>query len=116
MDWGFDIPTYYSTLDVSVAPESSAVPTAWLALLPAVLVVAIVVTVLLRAHRRRSFWCALADRDVVVEFRWGHVRSCSAFENPKAIECGRRCTDAAFRGQWPPALPVIMEPGGRRAA
>lgn len=65
--------------------------------------------------RRRRFWCAWSRREVEVEFetrglpgfrRVVTVRSCSAFDPPTAIECRRRCLDAAFRRQWEPPLPV----------
>jgi hypothetical protein len=36
--------------------------------------------------------------------------SCSAFEDPTAIACARRCLDRSFRVQWPPALPVLARP------
>jgi len=71
------------------------------------------------ARRRRHFWCATARERVDVEFEARGlpgfrsaiaVLSCSKFEPPSAIACQRRCLDAAFRRQWPPALPV----GGRR--
>jgi nucleotide-binding universal stress UspA family protein len=64
---------------------------------------------------RRQFWCALHRREVEVDFvehglpgfpRSVSVQSCSAFEPATAITCPRRCTDAAFRRQWEPALPV----------
>ena len=69
-------------------------------------------------RRRRHFWCATGGERVDVEFeergmpgfRTIAVLSCSRFEPPSAIACQRRCLDAAFRRQWPPALPV----GGRR--
>ena len=118
MDWfGFEMPLYYD-LDGSAARQAAmAAPLEWLALLPAALVVAVAVALVLRGRRRRSFWCAGVEREVVVEFRHGHVRSCTAFEEPSAIACARRCRDAAFRRQWPPALPVMMEPQrSRRAA
>jgi len=65
--------------------------------------------------RCRRVWCALFERDVTVEFlergvpgcrRSVAVRSCTAFDPPAAVACGRRCFDAGFRNQWPPALPV----------
>ena len=72
------------------------------------IVVAAVVAFLLYRQRswRRSFWCATIERDVEVRFRLGCVMSCSAFENPAAIDCARRCRDRSFRVQWPPALPA----------
>lgn len=64
--------------------------------------------------RRRGFWCALAQREVEVEFserglpgfrRAVGVKRCSAFDPPEAIECRRQCLDASFREQWQPAMP-----------
>lgn len=65
---------------------------------------------------RRSFRCADAGREVEVCFRGASVLSCSAFEDPTAVACGRRCRSAAFRSQWPPALPVLGPYGRSRAA
>jgi len=72
------------------------------------IVVAAVVSILWHRRRswRRSFWCATIERHVEVRFRLGCVVSCSAFEDPAAIDCARRCRDRSFRVQWPPALPV----------
>ncbi len=63
---------------------------------------------------RRRFWCSHAGREVEVEFTvrglWRTpvaVQSCSTFEGGAAIECRRRCLDAAFRQQWEPALPIV---------
>jgi hypothetical protein len=82
--------------------------TAWLILI----VVAAAVTALWYRQRswRRSFWCASVGRDVEVRFRLGCAVSCSAFEDPTAIACARRCLDRSFRVQWPPALPVLPRP------
>ena len=64
---------------------------------------------------RAGFWCAIAERDVEVEFTArgipglrgpGAVERCSAFDPPTAISCSRRCLDATFRRQWQPDLPV----------
>ena len=71
-------------------------------------------------RRRRHFWCATGREGVDVEFeeqglpgfRTIAVLSCSRFEPPSAIACQRRCLDAAFRRQWPPALPVGGRPVG----
>ena len=66
-----------------------------------------------RVQRRRGFRCPLMRREVEVEFlecwflgvRRGAVPArCSAFEVPPAIECGRACTDRAFRTQWTSAV------------
>ena len=72
-------------------------------------------------RRRRHFWCATARERVDVEFEDRGlpgfrkpitVLSCSRFELPSDIACQRRCLDAAFRRQWPPALPVGGRPVG----
>jgi hypothetical protein len=72
-------------------------------------------------RRRRNFWCATARERVDVEFEERglpgfrtpiSVLSCSRFEPPSAIACPRRCLSAAFRRQWPPALPVRGRPVG----
>jgi hypothetical protein len=72
-------------------------------------------------RRRRHFWCATARERVDVEFEERGlpgfrnaiaVLSCSRFEPPSAIACQRRCLSAAFRRQWPPALPVGGRPVG----
>ena len=55
---------------------------------------------------RHSFWCAAVGRDVEARSRRGRVQACSAFEEPTAIACARRCLDRSFRVQWPPAIPV----------
>jgi hypothetical protein len=99
-------------LDGKEITQAGSVPPEWLALAPAVMVVAVVALMLLRGRRRRAFWCALVGREVVAEFRHGMVRSCTAFEDPTAVACARRCADATFRRQWPSALPVIMTPPG----
>ena len=79
--------------------------TAWLILALA----AVVIAALWYRQRifRRSFWCATSRRDVEVRLRLGQVLICSAFENPSAITCDRRCLDRGFRMQWPAALPVL---------
>jgi hypothetical protein len=62
-----------------------------------------------------AFWCALAEREVEVEFvtqgiaglgNPSGVKSCSAFDPQTAVLCHRRCVDSAFRRQWQPPLPV----------
>jgi hypothetical protein len=69
--------------------------------------------------RTRRFRCALQRRDVEVNFQergllWFgrpvEVISCTAFDQPSAIECRRPCLNAAFRRQWEPALPVRTSP------
>lgn len=112
MDWaGFDMPRYYPIdVDFGDVADGSRLQ----ALLPVALIIVITIGIALavRAHayRRRTFWCAIAEREVVTEFRNGHVCSCSAFENATAIECDRRCANAAFRQQWPPVLPIVLRP------
>ena len=65
---------------------------------------------------RRTFWCALKDQGVEVEFgtkrllgfpRLAGVKRCSAFDEPENVACGRRCLDSKFRRQWPFALPTF---------
>ena len=82
--------------------------TAWLI----VTVVALILAALWYRQRvsRHSFWCATAGRDVEALFRFGRVLSCSAFGDPTAIACARRCLVRSFRVPWPPALPVATRP------
>src|SRR5271167_1203877 len=70
---------------------------------------------------RRSFWCALKEQAVEVEFetkrllgfpRLVGVKRCGAFDEPEKVACGRRCLDSKFRRQWPFALPIA----GHRSA
>ena len=84
--------------------------TVWLVLA----VIALAVAVMWYRHRvvRRSFWCATVGRDVEVHLARGCVQSCSAFEDPTAIACARRCLDRSFRVQWPWAIPVPARPRG----
>ena len=64
---------------------------------------------------RRSFWCAIKQQGVDVEFetksclgfpRLVGVRRCSAFDEPEDVACGRHCLDSEFRRRWPFALPT----------
>ncbi len=109
MDW-FTVWEPVSHIDVErVEPPADAGQfVAWL------VVAAIVLTAMVVWYRQRvvrhSFWCAVVGREVEVRRRLGSVLSCSVFENPTAIACGRRCLDRAFRVQWPPALPVVTLP------
>jgi hypothetical protein len=117
MDWfGFEVPIY-SVIEVEDGRLVSP-PMDWLALVPTAIMVAAVIAIVavaLRRRGRRSFWCAIAGRDVVVALRRGRPCACSAFEDPGAITCARRCTDPAFRRQWPPALPLLRTAtAGRR--
>jgi hypothetical protein len=59
------------------------------------------------AARIRRFRCRTAGRDVEVTFVDNEIRSCSAFDPPGAIACGRTCRDSAFRRHWESALPVF---------
>jgi hypothetical protein len=89
------------------------IPIVWLVLAA----IALAVTVIGQRGRvvRRSFRCAIANREVEARLRSGRVQSCSAFEDPTAITCGRRCVDRSFRMQWPPPLPpVLMRPSTGR--
>ena len=82
--------------------------TAWLILALA----AVIIGALWHRQRisRHSFWCATGRREVEVRVRLGRVLTCSAFENPSAVACDRRCADRSFRTQWPAALPVLTRP------
>jgi hypothetical protein len=114
MDW-FSVweplpdPVLYEGADrVDVSGDGSRLA-AWLVLA----VIAMAATYAWRRRRvvRHSFWCATAGRDVEARLRCGGVESCSAFDDPNAIACGRRCRDRTFRMQWPPALPVLPRRG-----
>ena len=111
MDW-FSAwePVTYIDVEPVESSAGAAQLVAWL------VVAAIVFTAMVFWYRQRvvrhSFWCAAAGREVEVRRRLGAVLSCSAFENPAAIACSRRCLDRAFRVQWPPALPVVTVPRG----
>lgn len=68
----------------------------------------------------RTFWCALKNQEVEVEFeakrflgfpRVAAVKRCSAFCEPDAVACNRNCLDSKFRHQWPFALPVADKRG-----
>lgn len=106
MDW-FSVwdPAPYIDIEPLDADVDTGRLTAWLILT----VVALIVAALWYRQRvsRHSFWCATAGRDVEVLFRFGRVLSCSAFEDPTAIVCARRCLVGSFRVPWPPALPVV---------
>lgn len=107
MDW-FSEWQPAPSLEIERVDSYSGQVTAWLILI----VVAAVVAALWYRQRswHRSFWCATVGRDIEVRFRFGCVVSCSAFEDPASIACGRRCLDRSFRVQWPPALPVLALP------
>jgi hypothetical protein len=89
------------------------------ALIAALLFLAPLLVLFSSAIRRRRFYCAQNGREVEVEFeehglpgfrRAVAVRSCSMFDPPTAVECGRRCLDSGFRRQWEPPLPVRRVP------
>jgi hypothetical protein len=105
MDWfsAWDPGSY-----IEIAPADPAVDTGRLTAWIILTVVALIVATLWYRQRvpRRSFWCATVARDVEALFRFGHVLSCSAFEDPTTIACARRCRVRSFRVQWPTALPV----------
>jgi hypothetical protein len=88
---------------------------AWGALASLLLLVTMVL-LFSRMIRRRRFWCARSQREVEVQFEeFGlpglpytvSVKTCSMFDPPSAVACRRRCTDVAFRRQWPAALPTL---------
>ena len=112
MDW-FGVfepyPVFYDEVDRVDVSSDGGVFAAWLALA----VIAMAATFVWRRQHvvRHSFWCATAGREVEARLRCGGVESCSAFDDPKAVACGRRCLDRAFRMQWPPALPVLPRRG-----
>jgi hypothetical protein len=111
MDW-FSAwePVPYLEIERVEPPVDAGRFAAWL------VVTAIVLAAIVMWYRQRvvrhAFWCATVGREVEVRRRLGCVLSCSAFENPAAIACGRRCLDRTFRVQWPPALPVVTSPRG----
>ena len=72
-----------------------------------------------RVRRRRHFWCAWVRQKAEVEFeerglpglrRSVAVVSCTCFDPPTEVGCGRRCLDSAFRRQWP--SPLVELTGG----
>lgn len=111
MDWlsGWE-PVPYLDVERVEPPADTQRLIAWL------IIAAVVLTAMVMWYRQRvvrdSFWCAVVGRNVEVRRRLGCVLSCSAFENPTAIACARRCLDRSFRVQWPPALPVVTSPRG----
>ena len=62
-----------------------------------------------RVVRRRAFWCPGIGREVEVEFedlgvfgfRRHDVLTCSAFEDPHEVTCGRDCLRAEGRARLP---------------
>src|SRR5512132_3257257 len=111
MDW-FTAwePVPYIEVESIEPPVDAGRLAAWL-ILAAIALAAVVIWYRQRPVRH-SFWCATVGRDVEVRFRSGCVLSCSAFEEPSAIACARRCVDRAFRLQWPSAVPVLTRPRG----
>ena len=109
MDW-FNMwdPVSYIDIERVEPPVDAGRFVAWL------VVAMIVLTAMVMWYRQRivcdSFWCAAVGREVEVRRRLGCVLSCSAFENPTAVACSRRCLDRSFRVQWPPALQVVTSP------
>src|SRR5690348_3289162 len=109
MDWfsAWEPVDYVDVERVSFRPDSGEV-TAWLVL--TVLVLAAATAWYRRRTVRRSFWCAAAGRDVEASYRRGRVLACSAFDDPSAVACARRCVDRGFRTQWASPLPVLLRP------
>ena len=111
MDW-FSAwePVSYMDVERVEPPADTEQLIAWL------VIAVVVLTAMAIWYRQRvvyhAFWCAAFGREVEVRHRLGCVLSCSAFENPTAIACSRRCLDRTFRVQWPPALPVVTVPRG----
>ena len=67
-----------------------------------------------RVVRRRHFWCRRAQGEVEVEFeerglagfrRAVAVRSCSLFDPPTDVRCGRSCLTQEVRLRLPMTLP-----------
>ena len=106
MDWQSDWePLSYIEIELVDPAADPGRLADWLVLI----VIALAAVLIWQRHRvrHRSFWCAIAARDVEVRFRRGCVLSCSAFEDPTTIACSRRCLNRSFHEQWPPALPVL---------
>jgi hypothetical protein len=105
----------YEEIEGIDPPADGGPLAAWLVLA----VIALAVTVMWYWPRvvRHSFWCTIVGRDVEVRLARGCVQSCSAFEDPTAIACARRCLDPSFRAQWPSPVPVLALPrdSGRRS-
>ena len=115
MDW-FSVweplpyPVPYMEMEAVDPPADGGLLTAWLVLA----VILLAATVIWHRQRvaRHSFWCATVERDVEVRLGGGCVKSCSAFEDPSAVACARRCLDRSFRVQWPSALAVLAPARG----
>jgi hypothetical protein len=102
MDW---YPVPYMEIEQVDPPVDGGLLSAWLVVAVIVLAAA---ALWYRQHGvRHSFWCATAEREVEVRLGRGCVKSCSAFEDPTAIACARRCLDRSFRVQWPPAVELV---------
>jgi hypothetical protein len=91
----------------------------WWVLAWAIVVTGLLLLTLLavrRVRRRRQFWCAEAQRPVEVEFveeegvfglqRSVAVCSCSVFEPPTDVRCGRHCINSEVR------MPLPVKPLG----
>ena len=100
MDWfGMWDPVPYLEVERVDPPADIGMFVAWVIVATLAVIAA---TVWYRQRvARQAFWCATAGRVVEVRMQHGWVLSCSAFEDPTAIACGRRCRDRSFRLQWP---------------
>jgi hypothetical protein len=116
MDWSsawepLPYPVPYMEIESVDPPADGGLLTVGLVVVAVILLAAAVMWYRQRVVRH-SFWCATVGRDVEVRSGRGGVQSCSAFEDPTAIACARRCLDRSFRVQWPPAVPVLARPRG----
>ena len=107
MDWfsAWDYPVPYMEIERGAPPADGGLLAPWLAL--GVIVLAGAALWYRQRGVRHSFWCATAGREVEVRLGRGGVKACSAFEDPTAIACARRCLDRSFRVQWPPAVELV---------
>jgi hypothetical protein len=103
-------PVPYMEIERVDPPADGGLLTVWLVV--AVILLAAAVMWYRQRVVRHSFWCATVERDVEVRLGRGCVESCSAFEDPTAIACARRCLDRGFRVLWAPAVPVLARPRG----
>jgi hypothetical protein len=115
MDWfstwePLPYPVPYMEIEPVEPPLDGGLLTVWLVF--AVILLAAAVMWYRQRVGRHTFWCALVGRDVEVRLGRGCVHSCSAFEEPTAIACARRCLDRTFRVQWPPTVPVLSRSRG----
>jgi hypothetical protein len=114
MDWMDWIEAWPDEAEAVALTQGIADAIGWEALASLLVLVPLLVF-FSRGARRRRFWCAHERREVEVEFEERglpglpcavSVKTCSVFDPPTAIGCARRCVDAQFRRQWPPALPI----------